>query len=306
MSRTALLGLCVIVLAVPSVLRAQDDDDDYRSKVDTTLALDPNGSVTLNLREGDIIVRAWDRPQIQIHAYAEHGTIHMDASPTRVSLDIDRNRGGDSQFEVTVPKGVRVFAQSASGDITIHGTHGPVEAQSQSGDIELDDAAGTVDLSSVSGELRATRLAGNVTARAISGDVNLDGVQGDVEATSVSGDVEVREATSKYVRAKSTSGDVSYAGSVDNDGRYELGSHSGEVEIDIPDGASATFTVATYNGTIDSDFPITLQPGEHGLGSSKRFTFSVGHGDARVSAESFSGDITIRTTSHRSTRNPDR
>lgn len=305
MSRTAILGLCLLVAAAPSVLRAQDDDDDdYRSKLDTTLAFDKHGAVTLELQQGEIIVRAWNRPQIQIRATSERGTLHLDASTMRVSLDLGRDRGGDSHYEVTVPEGARVSAQTIGGDITITGTKGAVDAQSQSGDIEVEDAAESVELSSVSGDVRANTLSGDIQARAISGDVELTDLNGDVEATSVSGDITLRAAVSKYVRARSTSGDVSYDGSIDNAGRYELTSHSGEVEISIPEGASATFTVATYNGTIDSDFPITLQPGDHGLGNSKRFTFSIGHGDARVNAESFSGDITIRSTRQSSVRRP--
>jgi DUF4097 and DUF4098 domain-containing protein YvlB len=299
--------LCLLVAAAPSVLRAQDeDDDDYRSKVDTTFAFDKTGSVSLSLHEGEIIVRAWSRPQVQIRAYSEHSTIHLDASSMRVSLDLGRERGGDSHFEVTVPEGARVSAQTISGDITITGTKGSVDAQTQSGDIEVEDAADIIDISSVSGDVRANTLRGSVEARAVSGDVDLADVQGDIEGNSVSGDIQIRGAVSKYVRAKSTSGDVMYDGNIDTAGRYELGSHSGEVEISIPEGTSATFTVATYNGTIDSDFPITLQPGDHGLGNSKRFTFSIGHGDARVNAESFSGDITIRSTRHSSVRNPNR
>jgi hypothetical protein len=44
---------------------------------------------------------------------------------------------------------------------------------------------------------------------------------------------------------------------------------------------------------------MTLKPGEHGIGSAsaKRFTFEVGNGAARISLESFSGDITINSTS---------
>ena len=71
------------------------------------------------------------------------------------------------------------------------------------------------------------------------------------------------------------------------------------VALLIPAGTGAQLTVATYTGSIDSDFPITLKPGEHGIGATKRFTFDIGKGDARISAESFSGDITIRSKGRR-------
>jgi DUF4097 and DUF4098 domain-containing protein YvlB len=126
-------------------------------------------------------------------------------------------------------------------------------------------------------------------------------VKGDVEATSVSGDIDLRNVIARYVRAKSTSGDVTYDGIVDATGRYEMGSHSGSVYLTVPQNTGALLTVSTYTGTIDSDFPITLMPGDHGLSTTKRFTFSIGKGDARISAESFSGDITLRSKGRRPT-----
>ena len=120
--------------------------------------------------------------------------------------------------------------------------------------------------------------------------------------TTISGDVVLKNLTARYVRGKSTSGDIQYDGDIDSTGRYELGSHSGSVYLTVPATVGAQITVATYTGSIDSEFPITLRAGEHAVGAGKRFTFDIGKGDARISAESFSGDITIRTRSARSPR----
>ena len=57
---------------------------------------------------------------------------------------------------------------------------------------------------------------------------------------------------------------------------------------------SARFSVETYSGALDSDFPITLQPGERTNRRPRRFEFNVGGGEAHVVAESFSGDVNIR------------
>jgi len=106
------------------------------------------------------------------------------------------------------------------------------------------------------------------------------------------------------VRSHTTSGDLSYEGSIDPSGRYELSAHSGDIRLGIPSNASAQLSVSTWSGTLDSDFPITLRPGEHGIGSgqAKRFTFDIGSGQARIEAETFSGDITI--SSRGSSRRP--
>jgi DUF4097 and DUF4098 domain-containing protein YvlB len=300
------LLLCVLLLAPAMAAAAQstrrDRDQEYQSSIDTTFAFDRRGTVVLAVGTGEIDVTAWDRPQVRVRARAERSEIRMDATSTRLSLDISRPRGGDTRFEITVPIGVRVSARATSGDISIAGTKGGVEVRTQSGDLTVSDVAEVIDLNSYSGDIVARGLTGNVEVTTLNGEVTLTDVKGDVEVTSVSGDIDLRSVVARYVRAKSTSGDVTYDGAVDGTGRYELGSHSGSVYLTIPQGTGALLTIATYSGSIESDFPITLKPGEHGIGSSKRFTFEIGKGDARVSAESFSGDITIRSRDRR----PDR
>jgi len=119
-----------------------------------------------------------------------------------------------------------------------------------------------------------------------------------VDVASVSGDVDLRGITSKTVRAKTMSGDVRFGGAIDPSGRYDLVSHSGDIGLRIPRDASAQLTVSTWSGTIDSEFPITLKPGDHSISvtKSKRYTFEIGAGGARITVEAFSGDITISSS----------
>jgi DUF4097 and DUF4098 domain-containing protein YvlB len=272
-------------------------DRGYRSSVDTTFAFDQRGTVALGLGGGDIVVTAWSRDQIRIRATSERDNIRLDATSTRVTLEIAgsyRSRG-DTRFEVSVPSGVRVVARAQSGDIAVTGVKGDVEARTQSGSVTVDDVGQRLDLVTLSGDVRARNLGGDVQIKTMSGDVEVTGLKGDFEAESVSGSIEIRNAGGRYVRAHTTSGDVGYDGTIDGSGRYELATHSGDVRLAIPANSGAQLSISTWSGTIESDFPITLKPGEHGIGmgQAKRFTFEIGNGAARVTAETFSGDITI-------------
>ena len=298
MTRALLLSAIAVTMAMP-VAAQRNRDEGYESRIDSTFAFDKRGTVVLSVGSGEIIVTAWNRDQVRVRAVSERSIIRMDATSTRVSLDLSRQRGGDTRFELTVPIGVRVSARATTGDISITGTKGGVEANTQSGDLVVEDAAEMIDLRSMSGDILARNITGNVEINTLNGELSLSDVKGDVDATSVSGDVEMRNVTAKWVRARSTSGDITYDGGIDAAGRYELASHSGGVYLSLPANMAALFTIATYSGEIDSDFPITLRPGEHAIGASKRFTFEVGKGDARISAESFSGDITIRSKARR-------
>ena len=266
-----------------------------RSNVDTTFAFDARGSLSLTIGSGDIIVTSWSRDQIRIHATSDDEDIRFDANESRVQIDLTERSHGDARFEVTVPAGVRVIARSRSGDISVTGTRGEVEVHTQNGDVRVQDATDRVEIATLSGDVEASNLSGDIQINSVNGDLRITGLKGDIEATSTSGSVVLRNAAARYVRAKTTSGDVEYDGSITANGRYELGTHSGDLRLAVPANSAATVSIATWSGSIESpDFPITLKPGDHGMGpSTKRYTFDIGSGGARVNVDTFSGDITI-------------
>ena len=292
----ALLPL-VLSTSLASAQRRRDYDRDYRSTVDTSFDFDRRGLVSLTLGSGDIIVTAWSRDQIRIHATSESGGVRLDATSSRVSLDLSNRYGGggDSRFEVTVPIGVRIVARAQSGDVAISGTQGEVDARSQSGDVKIEDVASRLDVGTLSGDIEARGVNADVQIKSVSGDIRVSDFKGDFEGETVSGSIELHGAAGHRVRSHTTSGDLVYEGSIDPSGTYEFSAHSGDIKLNIPSSTSAQLSVSTWSGTLDSDFPITLRPGEHGIGSgqAKRFTFDIGNGAARISAETFSGDITI-------------
>jgi DUF4097 and DUF4098 domain-containing protein YvlB len=268
--------------------------------IDTTFAFDKSGTVTLTATSGDIIVNGSTDARIHIHATSDNDNLSLDASPSRVTL---QNRGGDSRFEVAVPYGVQIVARSQSGDLRIRDTRGAVEAHAMSGDLEVEGVNGRLEINTLSGGITARDVTGDVDVVTTSGDVKIFNLLGSADVGTVSGDVELRGVTGKSMRAKTTSGDVRFDGLIDAAGRYDFSTHSGDVELHVQRDASAQLTVSTWNGGITSDFPITLTPGDHAIGSAvgKRYTFAIGGGGARISAETFSGDITLVANGHGAT-----
>jgi DUF4097 and DUF4098 domain-containing protein YvlB len=271
-----------------------------RAHIDTSFTFDRRGTVTVTAGPGDVIVVGSSSDQIRVRGSSENDNIRMDATSSRVNLELVSGfrRSSDIRFEISVPYGVRVIAHTQGGDVHIRGTRGPVEVRTQNGDVDLDEVTELLDVNTLSGDIKAHGITADVDIGSTAGRVELTDVRGNVSAQTTSGDIEIRRTTSKLVRAKTTSGDVTYDGVIDPAGRYDLSSHSGDVDVAIPADASAQLTVSTWNGGVDSDFPITLKAGEHVLGSSnaKRFTFAIGGAAARITTETFSGDIRIRRT----------
>jgi DUF4097 and DUF4098 domain-containing protein YvlB len=297
------------IAALPAGAQDPDRDRDYSdqsdqltSKVDTTVSLSKGGTVDLSLVSGEIIVTAGSGDQVKIHATSERGVLMFSASPTRVSLNVRSQHGrmGDTRYEVSVPVGARLVLKAVSGDISSRGVNGEIEAGTVSGDLEVSDAKGDISLEAVSGDITAEHLVGDVRVTAVSGDVSLTNVVGPLEVETVSGEMKLEGIKAKSVRTETVSGEMEYDGSLDADGRYEFHSHSGDLRLRVPSNAGASVRVETFSGSVESDFPMTMQPGDHGMnGRPKRLEFTFNGGGARLTAETFSGDITIEKTSSR-------
>jgi DUF4097 and DUF4098 domain-containing protein YvlB len=111
----------------------------------------------------------------------------------------------------------------------------------------------------------------------------------------VSGDVRILDSNTTSLKASTTSGDVHYSGSLNPNGRYELKSHSGTVEVVLPANSQFAVNASTFSGSIETDFEIKLQ------GRIERRTISglVGQGGPTLELRSFSGEVRLRKSGRR-------
>jgi DUF4097 and DUF4098 domain-containing protein YvlB len=298
----ALLTAAVLAAGtLPAALGAQrtrdrdrdEDEDRATSRIDTVVAFNRGGVVDLSLVSGEIVVTGWDRNEARVNAYSESGILRLDASAARISLDVDRQHGsGDTRFEVAVPAGSRVLLHSTSGDLDARGVRGEVEMRTVSGDVQVEDA-GPLTFESVSGDVTAKRIVGGARGNTVSGEIGIDDVSGDVDVQTTSGDIDLGGAKSKFVQAESVSGELTYDGTIDPSGRYEFHSHSGEIRLRLPTNAGARLGVETFSGEIDSDFPLTVTPDRSSRERPMRMEFTLGSGGARITAQTFSGNVTL-------------
>jgi DUF4097 and DUF4098 domain-containing protein YvlB len=269
---------------------------DMAGSLDTTVTFDARGSVTVTCPQGTIIVTGADRNEIKVRARTENGAIRFTSNGMRATLEPASGRGcNDGRFEITVPVGTRVSARSWSGSVSVKGVRGDLETRTQSADVDLRDV-GRIDVESLSGDVTIQGVAGESAIHTVSGDIDLGGARGDLEIETVSGDIDLRDVVAKQIRVHTTSGDVSFAGAIQPDGRYEYNTHSGEIRLALPGDVGAQLSIGTFNGGIESDFPITLKADSH---DNKRLSFTLGQGTARIIVETFSGDITLSSNGRR-------
>lgn len=131
-----------------------------------------------------------------------------------------------------------------------------------------------------------------VSANSVSGDVSVVGAQGDVRAGSVSGDVRMERLRANRVRASSVSGDVTVGvESLTGEGDLHFSSVSGNVIAELPQGIDADVTMRSVSGSLDSDFPLTLNGGRMSRNS---LDARIGKGGRSLEVTTVSGNVRLR------------
>jgi hypothetical protein len=235
-------------------------------------------AVSLCVASGEVVVRGWDRTEVQARA-SESGGVRLDAGggdPARrveviVSEDKDARLesggcGSTDTLELMVPRGASVNIQARDGHVEIADV-ADAHVQSLSGDVDIRRASRSVEVSCLSGDISLEDSSGPVRLAAISGNVEARNVrtvaQGDsFEAKSTSGDVMLEGVAHAQVNGSTVSGGVIYTGALARGGIYDFRTISGDVTLELP--SDSSFTVhakIVMGGDIVTDFPIKTLTG---------------------------------------------
>ena len=218
----------------------------------------------------------------------------INVNTTSAEVDVREIEGEVEAHSVsgTVTVGGRpraVTAQSRSGEVRVDARTGSVRAESVSGTVSVaGTVGGRVEAQSVSGEVVVTAASEGVDAESVSGSVRVSGVAGRVDAQTVSGDIAVSgERLSGAFQ--SVTGTIRLRGGLARGGDLDLETHSGDVDLQLSRGASATLEMTTFSGGLDNDFA-----GARITRASRReYRVVLGGGDARVSVTTFSGSLKL-------------
>ena len=284
---TVVLAIAVVAVA-PRALRAQS--------VDSTFTVRSGARLELQSVSGSIRIKAWNRSQIRVQAESDGARVDLDASMGGVSVrSIPRRGEGDVDFTISVPVGTPLEVRAVSADIDASAVCGPVRLISISGGVTLACASGDVDVESVSGDVSAADIRdAHAEISSTSGDVEVRQLKGGLSAHSVSGDVTLDRVDGDDVGVETVSGEIGFSGPIHDSGRYRFHSHSGDVTVRAEGDFNATVDVSTYSGDLESDWPITINPGPGRRMHGQDWEFTVGTGSARLNLESFSGTIYLR------------
>jgi DUF4097 and DUF4098 domain-containing protein YvlB len=263
-------------------VKAQTSGDEANPKILIYVPLTPGhhagGDVNLNIK----------LPRYATVESIESLTGDIEVSGIDAPVAVNTNNG-----TVTIVRVASLKASSRHGEITAREIKGDAVARSTNGDLTLENIGGDIDAAATNGSLSVRNAAGDLRANLTVGEVVAHCIKGRAEVNTVSGSIQLF-GVGGDVDAVSTSGEVTFAGRIRAGGRYKLKSISGAIEMHIQaDAPGFIATLTTWNGDIETLFPLKLDS-QGSVGSiNRRIIGRFGDGSAQLVLDSFNGGVRL-------------
>ncbi|MGE5323114.1 MAG: DUF4097 family beta strand repeat-containing protein [Actinomycetota bacterium] len=271
--------------ALTAVAAAQSGAERKQVRLD----LAPGGTINIVNNAGAVNLRAGNGRQVVVAYSLNSGRMQVDhqSTPDRRRIEIRAQALPGQQptadeakvdLDISVPPGTSLTVNTATAPITANGISGDITLSSDTGEITLKDIARS-----------------HVHVRSVTAPVNLDNVSlGHVEVTSSGGAVKMVDVTGPKVNVATGSGNITYQGDCSGVGDYLMSTHSGNIDMRLPQTASVDLNARSVSGRVENDFP--LKASKRPLfvpkaGSS--FAGTSNSGSSSVELRSFSGRIRV-------------
>ncbi|MEP6857315.1 MAG: hypothetical protein ABI994_02940 [Gemmatimonadales bacterium] len=290
LSRTLVGGLAAIVL-FSSPLVAQ-------KKIERRLPLGMEGALRVVNMVGSVVVHGWAKDTVLVRGTLGAGdSFFMGGGYTGAKMFVESLNDRDpkpTRLEIWVPARVRLWIKTATANIDVSDVSGGLDLYVVSGTIDVTGSPHELNAEAIDGDIHITGSPSWVRAKSASGAITLQGASPDAGLSTVSGPIKVDGGTGVFERTKieTVTGNISFSGRLERSGAFDFDSHSGSIDIAIPDRTGATFSVVTIAGSITNNLsrktPIS---GRFGRGA--ELSSEESGGGAKVSVRTFKGPVTL-------------
>lgn len=228
-------------------------------KIERSVAVSPQLTVTLCVSSGRLTVRGWDKNELrvrssdarQIELRRLDKTKDVSTPATRIDVMVLEstsriNTRADCQaladVEMEVPVSATVQVQTRDGDISISGVSSAY-AGSQNGNIQIARATRVVEAGSIGGSISLKDSSGRINLSSAGGIIEVANVKPSstddtLEVGTVSGDIQLQHVSNPKVMAKTVTGNVTMTGPLARSGNYSFTNMTGDVILALPHDAS--------------------------------------------------------------------
>ena len=263
----------------------------FQGETDTTFAVRQGQRLGVTDFGGVVAVKTWRQNSVRVRAsHSSRAQIMISTEGTVVSVTASGRYGPALvDYEILVPVWLPLSISGSPGaEVTIEGTQAAVSVETVEGSVRVVGGNGDISLRTVEGEITLEGARGHIELNSVDGSIEARNISGDITIETVDGSIIMLGIESGNVDASTVDGSIEYDGTIQDAGRYRLTTHDGSVSVSVQERANVTVSVATFSGSFDSCFPLTLKNK-----TKHRFTFTLGSGSARLELESFDGSINL-------------
>ena len=288
----AVVGMMIVA---QSTAAAQPARAPRAPETDQTVQVTRGTRLSVNNFAGEVVIKGWEKDAVRVQGrHPSRARVAIRTSTPGVVAVSASSQGapGSVDYEINVPAWMPVKVEGTYIYIAVEGTQAEVTAETVRGDISIKGGSGFVTAKSIEGEVMLENVRGRVNASSVNEGVSVNGATGDVAAESTNGNITLLNIESSSVDVGTINGNIRYDGSAANNGRYSFASHNGNITVGVPETASATFNVRTYNGSVSTGGLPVQGAGDARRG--RRAIYTLGSGSAEFELESFGGTVALR------------
>jgi len=272
-----------------------------QKKVERKQALGMEAALRIVNMVGSVVVHGWNKDTVVVRGTLGAGdTFYMGGGYTGAKMFVESVNERDpkpTKLEIWVPTRVRLWIKTATASIEVSDVTGGLDLYTVSGTIDVTGNPRELNAEAIDGDIHITGSPTWVRAKSASGAITFQGASPDAAFSTVSGPIKVDGGSGVFERTKieTVTGNISFAGRLERSGAFDFDTHSGSIDIAIPEKMGVTFSAVTIGGSITNNIsrksPI---PGRFGRGA--ELTVEESGGGAKVSVRTFKGAVTLRRT----------
>lgn len=287
---TRLTAAVVALLCCASPLAAQN-------KIERKIPLGMEGALRIVNMVGSVVVHGWSKDTVLVRgSLGPADRFFAGGGYTGAKMFVESENDRDpkpARLEVWVPARVRLWIKTATANIDVNDVTGGLDLYVVSGTITVNGNPHELNAEAIDGDIHVAGSPSWLRAKTATGSITFQGASSDVGLSTVSGPIKVEGGIFERAKLETVTGNIIFGGKLDRSGVFDFDTHSGSVDIAIPDRTPVSVSVVTIAGTIANNLSKkTPIPGRFGRGA--ELTMDLSDGGAKMSIRTFKGPVTLR------------
>jgi hypothetical protein len=240
------------VLAVPAAMGQVQVDSARAATPEGTIKIsNARGSVrVLGWDRDSVAVRG------SLDHEVERLVFVTESRETRIRVVAPRGNesAGAAALEVRVPRESHVAVRTAGAPIEVIWVSGAVDVESVSGSVVVRGQPRVLYAQTATGDLTLDASTKVLRANSVSGTIRVADARGYVQVSTVTGDVSLTGRRVWEGEITTVSGRIRFEGDFDAGGSFSFESHSGPIELVFPETVAADVELQTYGSSVENAF----------------------------------------------------